>query len=70
MADFDEERDTGVPCPKCSGAGELVLDKREHADGSYSIRKMQCDLCMGATVVSVMRMRAFKIAQHVDASDK
>ena len=68
MTRFDEEAATMVPCPQCSGVGALVT--REESRTGYLVTSEACPCCDGAQVVSVSKMRAYKIAQHVDASDK
>lgn len=72
MTRFDPERETGVPCPACNGVGALVSRKElpGATETGYLVTSEVCPCCDGAQVVSVSKMRAWKIAQHVDASDR
>lgn len=66
---MSDDRETMVPCPACSGGIE-TLERRERPDGSYYVRSRTCGVCYGGGIVTVQRMRAWRIAQHVDPSDR
>lgn len=67
---FDREGDTMVPCPPCDGKGSLIIERTERLDGSYCVRGRTCDLCGGAGAVSPTRIRAWKLANFIDGSDR
>jgi len=57
MADakFPSEPPTGVVCPACEGERMSIEE-----DGT-NVRGMRCELCEGVGIVSVSRMREYKI---------
>ena len=57
---WDPERPTSVVCTECAGAGYVV----EHVSATHH-RGKRCECCLGSGIVTVARLRAWKLAKAI-----